>query len=381
MKRIKTDYPGVYYREARRIGGRGTEKIYYITYKRNRKTVEEKVGRQHADDMTPARAATIRGNVIEGNRETRKEKRDREHREAEEVAAKWTLERLAANYFKQRKEGWSRRTDEGRYRNHLKPVFGRKEPGDIIKLDVDRLRIQLSKKLAPQTVKHVLSLLSWIVNYGAENNFCRPLTFKITKPTVNNEVTEYLDGDQLRRYLEEVEKEPDGITRNALKLVLNTGIRRGEVFKLEWRDVDLDRGFLEIRDPKGGPSQKIPLNDAAREILALHPRRDDTPFVFPGNKGRQRQRLKIANHIRDRAGLPKSFRPLHGLRHAYASMMASSGRVDLYTLQRLLTHKSPKMTQRYAHLHDEALQRGAAVADDILNNAMTRKKAEVIENR
>lgn len=59
------------------------------------------------------------------------------------------------------------------------------------------------------------------------------------------------------------------------------------------------------------------------------------------------------------------FRPLHGLRHAYASFLASSGKVDLYTLQKLLTHSSPQMTQRYAHLADEALQRAAQVSDNI----------------
>ncbi|MBR3665165.1 MAG: hypothetical protein IKN64_11045 [Desulfovibrio sp.] len=46
--------------------------------------------------------------------------------------------------------------------------------------------------------------------------------------------------------------------------------------------------------------------------------------------------------------------------------MASSGKVDLYTLQKLLTHSSPQMTQRYAHLADEALRRAAAVADSMV---------------
>ena len=43
-------------------------------------------------------------------------------------------------------------------------------------------------------------------------------------------------------------------------------------------------------------------------------------------------------------------------------MLASSGEVDLYTLQKLLTHNSPEMTQRYAHLADEALHRAFSVA-------------------
>ena len=47
--------------------------------------------------------------------------------------------------------------------------------------------------------------------------------------------------------------------------------------------------------------------------------------------------------------MPSDFRPFHGLRHSFASMPASSGQVDMYTLQKLLTHKSPLMTQRNAH--------------------------------
>ena len=373
MKRQKTNYPGVYFRESKRIGGTGTEKVFYVTFTRDGKMVEAKAGRQYQDDMTPARAARIRGQLIEGRIETRKEKRDREQAEAAEVASKWTLDRIAAAYFEKRDEGASKLTDTNRYALHLHPHFGHKEPAGIIKLDLDRLRIQLSKKLAPQTVKHVLNLYSIIVRYGAENGFCAHISFRITKPIVNNETTEHLEPDQLKRYLDEVDREPDEITRNALLLVLNTGIRKGELCKLEWRDVDLDRRFLELRDPKGGPSQKIPLNDSAVEILAFHPRRDDSPYVFYGRGGRRRRCFELAKRIRDRAGLPKSFRPLHGLRHAYASMMASSGKVDLYTLQRLLTHKSPTMTQRYAHLADEAMKRASGVAADIIGEAVNAK--------
>ena len=47
-------------------------------------------------------------------------------------------------------------------------------------------------------------------------------------------------------------------------------------------------------------------------------------------------------------------------------MLASSGKVDLFTLQMMLTHASPTMTQRYAHLADDALRRAASVADDVL---------------
>ena len=55
MKRHSTKYPGIFYREADRIGRPGKEKVFYIVFKRNGKVFEEKVGRQYADDMTPAK--------------------------------------------------------------------------------------------------------------------------------------------------------------------------------------------------------------------------------------------------------------------------------------------------------------------------------------
>ena len=65
---------------------------------------------------------------------------------------------------------------------------------------------------------------------------------------------------------------------------------------------------------------------------------------------------------------------MHGLRHAYGSMLASSGKVDMYVLQKLMTHKSPKMTQRYAHLRDDALKNGAGQIDDIFNQVAKEHK-------
>ena len=156
-------------------------------------------------------------------------------------------------------------------------------------------------------------------------------------------------------------------------MALYTGMRRGELFKLKWKHVDFDRGFISIKDPKGGPDQKIPLNDAARQVLENHPK-GKSPFVFPGIKGKQRTDInKAVNKIKQAAGLPKDFRPLHGLRHVYASMLASSGEVDLYTLQKLLTHKSPLMTQRYAHLRDDALKKAANLAGQLVDEAMKNK--------
>lgn len=187
---------------------------------------------------------------------------------------------------------------------------------------------------------------------------------------MNNEKTEDLTPDQLTKLLVAIDGDIHPQAGPIMKMALFTGMRRGELFKLRWKNVNFEKGFILLKDPKGGPDQKIPLNDASRELLESYPR-SKSPFVFPGRDGRQRTDIhRQVNKIRDTAGLPKDFRALHGLRHVYASMLASSGEVDMYVLQRLLTHKSPTMTQRYAHLRDEALKCASQVAGAIINSAM-----------
>jgi integrase len=365
-KRIKTNYPGVYYREAKRIGGTGTEKVYYIVFKKDGKTIEEKAGRRYADDMTPSRAAGIRAERIEGKRLSRKEiqKQQRDQKKA------YTIDQLWKKYQNTRPDNKSLSVDTGRYEKHIKPVFGNKEPQELLLTDIDKLKKKIKKDLKPQTIKHILNLLSWIVNFGVKRNLCTVLPFKIEKPQVNNEKTEDLTPEELENLLNAIEKDENINAQNLMKLVLFTGMRRGELFKLKWKHVDFHRGFISIVDPKGGPDQKIPMNDATREILSFHPKTDNSLYVFPGKDGKQRVTIsKPVNRIKERAGLPKDFRPLHGLRHVYASMLASSGQVDLYTLQKLLTHKDPRMTQRYAHLRDEALKKASSLAGEIIGQA------------
>jgi len=338
------------------------ERVFYILFKKEGKLYEEKVGRQYADDMTPARAARIRADRIEGKRQSRKE-----IREAAAVT-KWTIDRLWREYYGDKNsKNW--RTDHGRYRNYLQPDFGNKEPKDLVQIDAHRLRINLSKTKKPQTVKHVLVLLQRIINFGVKKGLCPGLSFKIEMPRVNNLKTEDLSPEQMSNLLEAINQDHDIQAANFMRMALLTGMRRGELFKLKWDDVDFDRGFIYIRDPKGSRDQVIPLNKAAEEVLQNHPR-TGSPFVFPGRGGKQRTDFKRPiNRIRAKAGLPPDFRPLHGLRHTYASMLASSGQVDLYTLQNLLTHKSPQMTQRYAHLRDETLRKAAELAGNLLENA------------
>ena len=278
-------------------------------------------------------------------------------------------------------------TDESNFMNYLSIPFGNKEPREVAPLDVDRLRLSLSKNKMPGTVKNVLELLRRLSNFSANKQLCAPLPFRVSMPRVNNLKTEDLNAEQMARLLavlrgERLDDDPpdadttvDPDARDVVYLALYTGMLRGEIFRLKWDDIDSRRGFITLKETKGGTDTTIPLSEAAREVIEGRIR-TDSPYIFPGRYGGERTDIKKAlQKIRIRAILPQGFRPLHGLRHVYASHLASSGEVDLYTLQRLLTHKSPMMTQRYAHLTDAVLKRGANVMSRIVQEAEGKKVA------
>jgi len=379
QKRYSTNYPGVYY-----VIGKGSdgkpERIYYIRYVREGKKIEERAGRQFQDDMSPAKANNLRTDRVRGKVLSNAKKREQEQIKRAAEAQRYTINKLWKEYRLNRTPGKGLDIDTNRYENYIKEPFGEKEPQDLVKLDVDRIRINLLKKKSPQTVKHVLNLLTWIINYGSKNNLCAGVSFHIQKPTVNNEKTEDLTPDQLQALLAAIEADENISVGHMMKMALYSGMRRGEIFNLKWNDLNFETGFIWIRAPKGGKDQKIPMNDMTRGLLESVVRTRSL-YVFPGQGGRKRVTLGRAGaRIREVAGLPKDFRPMHGLRHTYASMLASSGQVDMYVLQKLMTHKSPSMTQRYAHLRDEALKSGAGQIDDIFKKQTENTQEKKIVN-
>lgn len=379
-ERYKTEYPGVYFIHGTSSSGK-PEKIFYISYRRNGKGIEEKAGRQFQNDMTPARAAGLRHRRINGDDLSNKERREVIQAKKNAENNRWTLNRLWEEYKLNKTDLKAKKTDEYRYNLHVRDQLGDKEPCQLSPSELDKLRRELSKTRKPQTVSHVLKLIRRIVNFGVNKQLCQGISFRIEMPRVDNLKTEDLSPTQIQKLLKVLEKEPDIQAAGIVRIALFTGMRRGEIFRLKWDDVDFHRGFIAIREPKGGENQFIPLNSQARAVLENHPH-SDSPYVFPGNYGKLRVECKKPMaRIKKLAGFPPGFRPLHGLRHTYASMLASSGQVDMYMLQKLLTHKTPQMTQRYAHLRDEAFTNAAKTAGDIFNEVMGKEKSSNKEKK
>ena len=144
----------------------------------------------------------------------------------------------------------------------------------------------------------------------------------------------------------------------AIRLLVLTGCRRGEILSLRWDDVDRTAGDLRLRDAKAGP-RMVPLTKPVLRILDAIPRLPENAWVIAGQ--RPGKRLTGLHHywrpVRERAGL--SDVRLHDLRHSFASRALALGE-SLYTIGKLLGHTSVATSARYAHLMREA-EREAAV--------------------
>ena len=134
-------------------------------------------------------------------------------------------------------------------------------------------------------------------------------------------------------------------------LVLNSGLRRGELFNLEWRDIDFRRRMLTVRAAaaKDEESREIPINQESRAVLTAwrdQHARDDTPIVFH-NRGRRLTTIKTAwgTLLRD-AGIT-SF-TFHGIRHTFATRLLARG-ASINVVRDLLGHSDITMTARYLH--------------------------------
>jgi integrase len=237
------------------------------------------------------------------------------------------------------------------------------------------LRFKTMAGRSPQHIKLTFALLRRVIRYGHKRGLCELLGFQIELPRVNNETTEDLTPEQLVALLKACDDDYDIQSANMVRLALFTGMRRGELCKLKWDHVDFQKRFIKIVDPKGGRDEVIPMNEASQAVLESHPRKSD--YVFPGRGGKQRTEARRGpNRIKKAAGLPENFRPLHGLRHCFASRLASSGQCDLFTLSKLLGHKSTDMTRRYAHLRDDSLRRASELAGVIEYKTATESTTE-----
>jgi len=238
------------------------------------------------------------------------------------------------------------------------PEFGEDKVAAVTHADVDSWHHRLSGR-APTHANRTLALLSKMFSLAMRWGMRADNPCKGVERNQEHKRTRYLTGPELARLSAALAELADQAAGNAVRLLLLTGARRGELLAAKWKDFDLQRRAPVWTKPGATTKQKtehrVPLSAAARQLLVeMRAQADDSGYLFPARGGGHRPHINEAwIRLRKAAKLPGV--RLHDLRHSFASIAASSG-LSLPVIGALLGHTTPVTTARYAHLFDDPLR-------------------------
>ena len=135
-----------------------------------------------------------------------------------------------------------------------------------------------------------------------------------------------------------------------------TGMRRGEIRKLKWSEVDLGEGYIHVIESKNDEWRSIPIGDVLIEILKELKFNSKSDYVFTTQDGKPFTSRKswdgaFNNAIR-RSGIDKC--TFHELRHTFVSNLIVREKEDYATVMAISGHKDIRMLQRYSHTNEDA---------------------------
>jgi len=250
----------------------------------------------------------------------------------------------------------------------LIPVFGEKYLFEIIPQMVEEYKAKrLQEGVTPATVNRELSFLRHLFNKAIEWSYLtrNPLQgVKLLKEPPGR--TRYLKTEEIGRLLEVIDSFSNDI-RSYLKpivlIALNTGLRKREILRLKWRDIDLVKKKITVTITKTNEIRTVPMNESLYQELKKMSQDQESEYIFCNKKGvpygNVRKSFDRALKI---AGID-NFR-FHDLRHTFASQLVING-CDIRTVQQLMGHKDIKMTMRYSHLSKSHLQEAVERLDNL----------------
>jgi len=282
------------------------------------------------------------------------------------------------------KRASSLRNDRSMLNTILLPQLGERAAAEISTDDL--VPIHQSLKSTPYRANRVLALASAIFSWALKRPE-RKEKFGVTDNPARG-ISRYhedkreawLSTEQLESFERALQSYSEQDAADALRLLILTGAREGEVLKATWDQFDLarQRWTKPSHHTKQKKEETIPLSEAAVRILKRMAANKSGPYLFPVREAdSNRVTLRrpwvqvckaagLATEIRIQGkrliqGKPREllrYKPtvrIHDLRHTYASHLVSKGQ-SLHIVGRLLGHTRPETTARYAHIADEALR-------------------------
>ena len=167
---------------------------------------------------------------------------------------------------------------------------------------------------------------------------------------------EALSPAQLKKVVEtvkQISKEPysplQKVFYDLVILAINTGMRKSEILKLKWRDVNGDEALVR---GKGDKARAVPLNSQAKEVIAKQPEKSEYVFDIP-NRTQQDLLRRTVNQVKKRTGIDFHF---HLLRHYFTTSLVEKG-VDFITISEILGHSKMTTSLIYSHTDREKKKR------------------------
>jgi integrase len=290
------------------------------------------------------------------------------------------------------------KADRGRIEHHLRPLLGTLRADRMARADIERMRNAVVAGKTAEKIKsgekrrsgsmakggqgvaaQCVALVSSIIAFAIERGLCADNPTRGVKKAPVRKLERFLSEAEIARLAEalDIEMQHSGnpYPSSAIKLLLLTGCRRGEIVNLRWEHVDFERECLRLPDSKTG-AKVVYLNAPSRVLLQELPRMAENSRVFPGTRADSAS-AAIENaweRVRGAAGLAGV--RLHDLRHSFASVGAAGG-LSLPIIGALLGHKHATTTARYAHLSANPLRAANDAVGARIAAAMSRRTESV----
>jgi integrase len=272
----------------------------------------------------------------------------------------------------------------------VRPRLGSRKVASISFSDIDGLHRKVTATNGPYAANRLVALLSKMFTLAIRWEMRADNPAKGIERNTEERRYRYLTGDELRRLTEALARHPSRNAANAVRLLLLTGARRGEVLGSTWDQFDLEAGvwIKPSSHTKQKREHRVPISAPARQLLveirakaerrAKEKKRDPSPYPFPARVGDGPMvEIKTAWATLCKAANLSGVR-LHDLRHTYASVLASAG-LSLPVIGALLGHTQPGTTARYAHLFDDPLRAATERVGAIVTRAAAASQsAEVV---
>ena len=261
-------------------------------------------------------------------------------------------------HSKQHKKSWK---SDFYNLNTLSSVFGGRFLYEIAPKAIEEFKAKRSENVSPATVNRELATLKTMLSKAVqwdilENSPAKNIKFL----RENNRRVRYLEKAEIKRLL----NCSFGYIKPIIIMALNTGMRKGEILGLKWRDIDYKRGIIYLLDTKNNDKREVPMSSFVKRALVRVPKHPDSPYIFCNKAGKPYKDIRKSFFTSLKKASIINFR-FHDLRHTFASQLVMSG-VDLNTVRELMGHRDIKMTLRYAHLSPDHKRR----AVELLGNQM-----------